>query len=454
MPKFDYDLITIGAGSGGVRASRVAASYGAKVAIVEMSALGGTCVNVGCIPKKLLVYASQYRDEFYDSQFYGWTLKDKKINLKKLITNKDREIKRLNHIYANLLDQSGVQRIKGRAHLIDAHTVQVGKKRYSSHYILVATGGWPILHDIPGREFLITSNEVFSLKKIPHRILIIGGGYIALEFAGIFHGLGSQVTLVHRRSLFLRGFDEDLRQTLAVEMGKKGIRLIFNTELINIEKRKGQLHATLKNKLKINVDQVLCAIGRAPQTQRIGLEEIGIQLNPNGAILVDSFSRTQVPNIYAVGDCTNRMQLTPVAIAEGQAVAETLFHNRPTKPDYRNVPKAIFSQPNLSTVGLAEEEARQKYRQVEIYRSSFRALKNTLSNRIEKTMLKLVVDGETDKVLGCHMVGPEAGEIIQCLAIALKCGATKKQFDATMGLHPTIAEEFVTMRQKILSSAT
>ena len=445
---YDFDLFTIGGGSGGVRASRMAAQFGAKVALAEERYLGGTCVNVGCIPKKLFVYASEFSEAFADCAGFGWTLGERNFNWGMLIASKDREIARLNGVYEKVLTDNGVRILRARATIADAHTVVVGGERHTARYILIATGGWPTTPAIPGGELAITSNEAFFLPQFPARAIVVGGGYIGLEFAGIFHGLGASVSLVHRGELFLRGFDDDLRRTLAAAMGKRGIELRFNRTVERIEKLARGVRATLNDGATLEADLIMCATGRTPNTSNLGLERAGVRLDHEGAVAVDSYSCSSVPNIYAVGDCTDRLQLTPVAIAEGQAVAETLFHANPKTPDYENVPTAVFSQPNLGAVGLTEAEARKRYRAVDIYKSSFRPLKHTLSGRDEHSFMKLVVDRETDRVLGCHMVGTDAGEIIQGLAIALKCGATKAQFDATIGIHPTAAEEFVTMRNK------
>jgi glutathione reductase (NADPH) len=445
---YDFDLFTIGGGSGGVRASRMAAQYGAKVALAEERYLGGTCVNVGCIPKKLFVYASEFSDAFADCAGFGWTLSERNFDWRTLIANKDREIARLNGVYEKALTDNGVRILRARATIADAHTVVVGSGRYTARYILVATGGWPAMPSIPGGELAISSNEAFFLPQFPSRAIVVGGGYIGVEFAGIFHGLGAGVSLVHRGDLFLRGFDDDVRRALAAEMGKRGIELRFNSQVERIEKLARGVRATLNDGGALEADLIMFATGRTPNTRDLGLERAGVKLDYEGAVVVDSYSCSSVPNIYAVGDCTDRLQLTPVAIAEGQAVAETLFHANPKTPDYENVPTAVFSQPNLGTVGLTEAQARERYRAVDIYKSSFRPLKHTVSGRDEHAFMKLVVDRETDRVLGCHMVGADAGEIIQGLAIALKCRATKAQFDATIGIHPTAAEEFVTMRNK------
>ena len=445
---YDYDLFTIGGGSGGVRASRMAAQFGAKVALAEERYLGGTCVNVGCIPKKLLVYASEFSDAFADCTEFGWTLGERSFNWQTLIANKDREIARLNGVYEKALTDNRVRILRAHATIADAHTVVVGSERYTTRYILVATGGWPTTPSIPGGELAITSNEAFFLPQFPSRAIVVGGGYIGVEFAGIFHGLGAKVSVVHRGELFLRGFDDDLRRALAAEMGTREIELRFNRQVARIEKLPRGIRATLDDGAALEADLIMFATGRTPTTHNLGLEQAGVKLDYEGAVVVDAYSCSSVANIYAVGDCTDRLQLTPVAIAEGQAVAETLFHGNPKTPDYENVPTAVFSQPPIGTVGLTEAEARERYRAIDVYKSSFRPLKHTLSGRDEHSFMKLVVDRETDRVLGCHMVGTDAGEIIQGLAIALKCRATKAQFDATIGIHPTGAEEFVTMRNK------
>jgi glutathione reductase (NADPH) len=449
MPRYDYDLFTIGAGSGGVRASRIAAAYGGRVAVAEERYLGGTCVNVGCIPKKLLVYAAHFGADFEDAAGFGWSLGERRLDWTRLLENKNNEIKRLNGIYDRLLQGSGVTIFGGRAQLSDAHTVLIDNKDFTARYVLIATGSWPAVPPIAGAEHAITSNEAFFLPDLPERIVIVGGGYIGVEFAGIFHGLGARVTQVHRDYLFLRGFDEDIRSSLAQEMRQQGIDLRFNTQVQAIERANETLSVTFKDGSTTEANTVLFATGRVPNTRGLGLDKAGVELAANGAIVVDEYSRTSAENIYAVGDCTDRMMLTPVAIAEGKAVAETLFNNRPSKPNYENVPTAVFSSPNVGTVGLTEAQARQRFAAVDIYQTRFTPLKHTLTGRREQTMMKLVVDRATDRVLGCHMVGPDAGEIIQGLAVALNCGATKAQFDATIGIHPTAAEEFVTMRDKV-----
>lgn len=451
VQKYDYDLFVIGAGSGGVRASRVAAQLGARVAVAEERYLGGTCVNVGCIPKKLLVYASEFSDAFADAAGFGWTVGASRFDWGALIANKDKEIARLNGVYERLLSAAGVTIIDGRATLLDAHTVAIGSERITARYMLVAVGGWPAAPRIPGAELAISSNEAFHLHAMPERAIVVGGGYIGVEFAGIFRGLGAEVTLVHRGDLFLRGFDDDLRAALAGEMRKRGVALRFNTLLERIEKRGAGVRATLSNGETIDAALVLLATGRRPNTHGLGLEAAGVKMDGAGAIVVDRHSRTSVENIFAVGDVTNRRNLTPVAIAEGRAAAETMFGKRAMAVDYENVPSAVFSHPPIATVGLTEMEARARFGAVDIYKSAFRPLKHTLSGRDERTLMKLVVEPKSERVLGCHMIGADAGEIIQGLAVALQCGATKRQFDATIGIHPTAAEEFVTMREKAAS---
>ena len=448
MATYDYDLFTIGAGSGGVRASRMSASFGAKVAVAEELYLGGTCVNVGCIPKKLLVYASHFHDDFTDAAGFGWTVGEARFDWQRLIANKDKEIARLNGVYRKLLDGSGVEILDGHAEVLDPHTIRFEGREITAKYILVAVGSWPLVPQFPGSEHVITSNEAFYLPELPKRVIIVGGGYIGVEFAGIFHGLGVTTTQIYRGTSILRGFDDDIRLTLAEEMRKRGIDLKLQNDVIRIEKLENTLRATLADGGKVDADQILYATGRLPKTRGLGLEGAGVKLSAIGAVLVDEYSRSNIESIYAIGDCTDRMMLTPVAIAEGMALANTLFNNNPTMPSYFNVPTAVFSTPNCGTVGLSEAEARGRGFKVAIYRTTFRPLKHTLTGKDDRTMMKLVVDEATDKVLGCHMVGPEAGEIIQGLAVALNCGATKAQFDATIGIHPTSAEEFVTMRTK------
>jgi glutathione reductase (NADPH) len=449
MNGFDFDLFVIGAGSGGVRAARMSAAFGARVAIAESSRLGGTCVNLGCVPKKLMVYASEYGSAFEDAAGFGWTVPTPDFDWPELIAAKDREIERLNSVYGRLLENSGVEIVKGRARLLDRNTVDVAGRKITADTILVATGGWPYKTPIPGAELGITSNEVFSLDRLPERVIITGGGYIAVEFAGIFNGLGSRVTLNYRGPLFLRGFDDDIRTTLASEMSKRGVDLRFETLIDRIDRSDGHLQATLNTGEVVDADVLLCALGRIPNTSGLGLEEVGVELDERGAVMVDDTFRTSVENVFAIGDCIDRIQLTPVALAEGMAVARSLFGNTPASVDYNLVPSAVFSQPNIGTVGLTESEARDQGLDVVIFRSEFRPMRHTLSGRDEQTMMKLVVDGPSDRVLGVHMVGPDAGEIVQGLAVALKAGATKATFDSTIGIHPTAAEEFVTMRTPV-----
>jgi glutathione reductase (NADPH) len=446
---FDFDLFVIGAGSGGVRAARVAAARGARVAVAESDRLGGTCVNVGCVPKKLMVYASQFGGAFTDSRGFGWEPGNAVFNWPDLIAAKDAEIDRLNCVYQDLLAGSGVEILEGRARLIDRHTVEVSGSNHTARTLLIATGGRPFVPDIPGAELGVVSDAVFTLPELPHRVAIIGGGYIAVEFAGVFNGLGAEVSLVYRGPLFLRGFDQDIRATLAGEMSKRGVDLKFNCSVVRLEKtRNGAIAVHGRDGESVVADLVLWATGRVPNTGGIGLEEAGVELSNNGAVIVDHLSRSTVANIWAIGDCTDRVALTPVAIGEAMALVSTL-EGTETVMDYENIPTAVFSCPQVGTVGLTEAEALAGSSPPVIYRSSFRPMIHTLSGRDEHTMMKLVVDGSTDRVLGVHMVGPDAGEIIQGFAVALKCGATKAQFDATVGIHPTAAEEFVTMREPV-----
>jgi glutathione reductase (NADPH) len=449
MAKYDFDMFTLGAGSGGVASSRRAGSYGARVAICEESRVGGTCVIRGCVPKKLLVYGAQFADAFADSVGFGWEPHVPGFDWAKLIAAKDAEIDRLNLIYKKLLADSGVKLFEQRGRLIDPHTVEVGGKRITAETILIATGGHPVVPDVPGIEHAITSNEALDLKALPRRIVIVGGGYIAVEFAGIFQGLGSEVTEVIRGEELLNGFDDDIRVALALEMRARGVTLHTRTHVTRIEKGRAGITATLSTGAEVSADCILYATGRRPNTRNMGFAEAGVRLDSNGAVIVDEASRTSVPNIYAVGDVTDQLNLTPVAIAEGRALAETLFNNNPMIVDHETVPTAVFSQPPVGTVGLTEREARARYGAVDIYRTRFRPMKNILAGRDERTMMKLVVDRASDRVLGCHMVGADAPEITQGLAIALKCGATKQQFDRTIGIHPSAAEEFVTMREKV-----
>ena len=449
MSDYDFDFFVIGAGSGGVRASRMSAGYGARVAVAEASDLGGTCVNLGCVPKKLMVYASSFSAAATDAAGFGWTVPTPTFDWATLIANKDRAIERLNGIYRGLLEGSGVCIVEGRARLLDRNTVEVDGNTFTTERILIATGGRPFKSEIPGHDLSITSDQIFHLERQPERIVIAGGGYIAVEFAGIMNGIGSEVTLIYRGPLFLRGFDDDARTTLAEEMQKRGITLLFDTLIEEIGRAGDRLSAVTSHDDVIETDEVLSAMGRLPNTAGLGLEEVGVQLTDRGAVVVNEDLESSVPGIFAIGDCIDRVALTPVALAEGMAIAETLFNDNPTVVDYTNIPSAVFSQPSIGTVGFTEAEARAKGYEVEIYRSTFRPMVHTLSGRDERTMMKLVVDRKTDKVLGVHMVGPEAGEIIQGMAVALKAGATKATFNSTIGIHPTAAEEFVTMRTPV-----
>ncbi|QHF50660.1 MULTISPECIES: glutathione-disulfide reductase [unclassified Pseudomonas] len=448
---YDFDLYVIGAGSGGVRAARFAAGFGAKVAVAESRYLGGTCVNVGCVPKKLLVYGAHFAEDFEQASGFGWSLGEANFDWATLIANKDREINRLNGIYRNLLVNSGVTLHEAHAKIVGPHEVEVNGERYTAKNILIATGGWPQIPEIPGREHAIGSNEAFFLKELPKRVLVVGGGYIAVEFAGIFHGLGANTTLLYRGDLFLRGFDGSVRKHLQEELTKRGLDLQFNADIARIDKQAdGSLKATLKDGRVLEADCVFYATGRRPMLDNLGLENTDVQLTDKGFIKVDEQYQTSEPSILALGDVIGRVQLTPVALAEGMAVARRLFKPEQYRPvDYKMIPTAVFSLPNIGTVGLTEEEAREAGHDVVIFESRFRPMKLTLTECQEKTLMKLVVDGKTDKVLGCHMVGPDAGEIVQGLAIALKAGATKRDFDDTIGVHPTAAEEFVTMRTPV-----
>ncbi|HEX4111330.1 MAG TPA: glutathione-disulfide reductase [Stellaceae bacterium] len=449
MPQYDFDMITIGAGSGGVASSRRAGSYGARVAICEDWRVGGTCVMRGCVPKKFLVYAAEFADDFADAAGYGWTVSAPRFDWPTLIANKNKELDRLEGIYRNLLKNANVALYEGRARIVDPHTVEVLGKRHTAANILVATGARPILPPIPGIQHAITSNEALDLPALPKSIVIVGGAYIACEFAGIFSGLGAEVTMVIRADKILRGFDEDIRDALTEAMTARGIVIHSHTELADIEKAGQGFCLTTTKGERVTADRIMYATGRAPYTANIGLDEAGVALKPNGAVEVDDWSRSSVPSIYAIGDVTDRMNLTPVAIAEGRALAETLFNDNPIQMDHANVPSAVFSIPAVATIGLSEADARRRFGALDIYRTRFKPMKNTLSGRGERTMMKLVVERKTDRVVGCHMVGPDAPELIQGIAIAIKCGATKRQFDQTVGIHPTAGEEFVTMRETV-----
>ena len=455
VSKYDFDLFVIGAGSGGVRASRMAAKAGARVAIAEEYGFGGTCVIRGCIPKKLFVYASHFGEEFEDSAGFGWTLPERRFDWDKLVANKNKEIARLEGIYRDNVEKEGVEAIVDRAELENAHTVRLRKsgRCVTAERFLIATGGHPSrdLGGAPGAEHCVTSDEVFYLEKFPRRIVIAGGGYIAVEFAHIFHGLGSEVTLVYRRGKILRGFDDDMRDAVTGSSEARGIRIVLNRVFSKVEKRSDEVFAFTDRDEMLEADAVMLAIGRKPNTRGLNLDRIGVALGEKGEIKVDEFSQSSVPHIWAIGDVTDRLPLTPVAIHEAMAFVKTVFENDPTPVDYRCVPTAVFSQPEIGTVGLSETEALRRGQMIDVYRSDFRPLKNTLSGRAERSVFKLVVDSKTDRVLGCHLFGPEAAEIIQVVAVALKMGATKAQFDATVALHPSLAEELVTMHQKAYS---
>ena len=449
MPQYDFDLIVIGAGSGGVRASRfAAANYGKRVAVVENSRVGGTCVMRGCVPKKLLFYGAHFAEAFKDARGYGWSDHGTDFNWSKLIQAKAIELDRLEVVYHRLLSEAGVEELTGTGRLADSHTVEVDGKAYTAETILVATGGWPHIPDIPGNDQVITSNEALDLQELPRRMAIVGGGYIAVEFAGIFNALGVEVNLIIRADNILRGFDEAIRNTLRDEMIKKGIHILPECRVNSIKREAGGFSLRVDRTEMSQTDLVMYATGRRPNTAAMGLEEAGVELAANGAIAVDAYSQTAVENIYAIGDATDRVNLTPVALEEGMAVTETLYGAVPVAVEYTNIPSAVFSHPPAGSVGLTETEARQEH-DVDIYLSHFKPMLHTLSGRDEHAMMKLIVARDTDRVLGVHMVGADAPEIMQGFAVALKCGATKAQFDATVGIHPSAAEEFVTMRHKI-----
>jgi glutathione reductase (NADPH) len=453
MADHDVDLFVIGAGSGGVRAARIASSYGARVMIAEEFRVGGTCVIRGCVPKKLLVYASRFSDEFEDAAGYGWTVAKPEFHWPTLIANKDREITRLEAAYTSTLERFNVALVKSRAVLEDAHTVRLGTgARVHAETILISTGAWPHLGPkIPGLEHVISSNEAFHLPKLPKRIVVQGGGYIAVEFACIFAGLGSEVTLVYRGENILRGFDDDVREHLRNEMRGRGITVTCGHTVAAIERTRDGFNVGLSDSSMIATDQVMFAIGRRPNVMGLGLESLQMKIHEHGGIDVDEYSRSSVPNIYAVGDVTNRVNLTPVAIREGHAFADTVYGGKSTPVDHTNVPTAVFSEPEVGVIGLTEQQAREQLAVVDVYKTSFRPMKATLSGRNTRSFMKLLVDGATDRVVGCHIVGPDAGELIQVIGVAVKMGATKADFDATMAVHPTAAEELVTLREKAMS---
>ncbi|WP_349360945.1 glutathione-disulfide reductase [Stappia sp.] len=451
MSDFDYDLFVIGGGSGGVRAARIAAGHGARVGIAEEYRYGGTCVIRGCVPKKLFVYASKFSEEFEDAAGFGWQVGDRHFDWERLVDAKDREIARLEGVYRRNLERAGVEMFDSRALLEDEHTVRLlsDERRVRAKTILIAVGATPNVDPaLPGGEHVITSNEAFHLADFPKRVVVAGGGYIAVEFAGIFNGLGAETTLIYRGEEILRGFDDDLRSALHEEMENKGIRVLCGDVFTSIEKAgDGSLLGRTRQGAALEADKIMFAIGRRPNTAGLGLESAGVEMSANGAIVVDAQSRTNIPSIYAVGDVTDRVNLTPVAIREGHAFADTVFGGKTWAADHSMIPTAVFSQPEMGTVGLTQAEAAAGHKSIDIYRARFRPMKHTLSGREEKMLLKMLVDADTDKVLGVHVLGPDAGELVQVLGIALKMGATKADFDATMAVHPTAAEELVTMRE-------
>lgn len=451
MPDYDYDLLAIGGGSGGVRAARMAAEFGAQVGIVERDRFGGTCVLRGCVPKKLLTYAAHYRETFEDAAAYGWSIHQAELTWQKFAANMRRATQQLSDRYRERLSLAGVDRFHGRATLVDAHTVSVDGREVRAEHLLIATGSRPFLPEVTGIEHAITSDDAFELDVLPQHVLIVGGGYIAVEFASIFHGLGAEVTLAYRGNQILRGFDDDLRRHLYHELVSKGIAIRLNTDVERIVRRDdGALIVRMKSDIPENFvgSAVMYATGRVPNTDGLGLEEVGVALDERGGVRVDADLRTNVPSIYAVGDVINRVALTPVAIREGAAVALSLFGRTHTRVDYDNIPTAVFSDPPVATVGLTEHEAREQFDAIDIYQSRFQPLRHLVSGRDTHSLVKLVVDRASGRVVGAHMAGADAPEIIQGMAIALRLGATKADFDATIGLHPTSAEEFVTLREK------
>ena len=450
--KYDYDLFVIGAGSGGVRAARIASLAGAKAAIAEEYRIGGTCVVRGCVPKKFLVYGAEFSQMLADAPGYGWTVGAASFDWPTLRDNVQKEVKRLSGIYTTNLAKAGVTAFEERAEVVDAHTVRLTKSgsELTAARILIATGGKPYLPEgLPGLELGITSNEAFLLEKFPRRVLIVGGGYVALEFANIFHGLGAETRVLHRGDRLLRGFDDDLRTHMHVELERAGVRLTMRSTLTKLEKAGGALRATLSTGETVDTDAVLYAIGRHPGTQGLGLEGGGVKLDAAGAVIVDEYSQSCVPSVYAIGDVTNRMNLTPVAIRDGQAFADTVYNRRPTPVDHSTVPCAVFGRPPIGTVGQTESDARRSHAAVDVYRTSFRPMRNMLSGNQERTLMKIVVDAQSDKLLGVHVAGEDAPEMIQLAAVAVKAGLTKKQWDSTVALHPTAAEELVLMREKV-----
>lgn len=455
MPSYDFDLFVIGGGSAGVRAARMAGQRGARVALAECAEMGGTCVNVGCIPKKLYSYAAGYAEAFAEAPGYGWQLAEApRFDWATLKRQRAKEIQRLNSVYQQLLDGAGAQTIRGWAQLADGHTVRVGDQKYTARHILVATGGMPFTPELPGRELAVVSDAMFDLARFPKRLLVVGAGYIGCEFASIFHGLGAEVTLVHRGPHILKGFDDDVREFLAREMGRQGIDLRMNAQIETLRRKDGGddgegIVAMLSRGQQIEADTVLIATGRRPNVANLGLEAAGVKLNAQGAVEVDAHYRSSVPSVLAIGDVSSRLALTPVALAEAMVVVEQLFGDGQRRLDYQNIPTAVFTHPNVGTCGWTESQARAELGEsgVRIFATDFKALRHTLSGREERSFMKLVVDAQSDRVVGLHMVGPEAGEIVQGFAVAMRHGATKADFDSTVGIHPTAAEEFVTMRE-------
>ncbi|CAG1013743.1 glutathione reductase (NADPH) [Burkholderiaceae bacterium] len=449
MPSQELDLFVVGAGSGGVRAARMAAQRGAKVAVAEMAALGGTCVNLGCIPKKLYSYAAHYAEAFHEAHGFGWPVETPEFDWALLKANRAAEIGRLNGVYGAVLEAAGATLVRGRARLVSANEVEVEGRRHRARHILVATGGHALMPEVPGSEHAVSSDAMFDLPRFPKRLVIVGAGYIACEMASIFRGLGAQVTQLVRGSRLLRGFDDDVAAFLAVEMGKKGVDIRLGTHLQRIERQGEQRLVHLHDGQVLEADTVLCATGRGPNTRGLGLEEVGVKLGARGEVIVDAQYRSCVPSILAVGDVTDRVQLTPVALAEAMVVVDQLFGEGRRRLDYEFIPTAVFTHPNIGTVGWTESEARARCAAVRTYQSEFRSLKHTLSGSSERTLMKLVVDDASDRVVGLHMVGAEAGETVQGFAVAMRAGATKAVFDGTIGIHPTAAEEFVTMREPV-----
>lgn len=449
MPSFDYDLFVIGGGSGGVRAARMAAQRGVRVALAESGALGGTCVNVGCIPKKLYSYAAHFAESFEEAAGFGWNLGEATLDWERLKANRATEITRLNGVYQNLLTNAGVTLLRGWARLVDGHTVEVEGKTCTAKHILLATGGRPQVPDVPGREHVITSDDIFDLRPFPKRLVVVGGGYIASEFASIFNGLRSKVTQLYRGEQILRGFDDDVRHFVAAEMQKAGVDLRLNTDVEAIDKLPTGLEVTLTNGSILMADAVLYATGRGPKVEGLGLEAAGVALSRGGAITVNADYQTSTPSIYALGDVTARVQLTPVALGEAMVLVDHLFGEGQRRMGYDFIPTAVFTHPSIGTVGYTEEDARARFGRITVFRTDFKPLKHTLSGSSERTLMKLLVDTASDRVVGLHMVGPDAGEIVQGFAVAMKAGATKAVFDSTIGIHPTAAEEFVTMREPV-----